>query len=149
MKYLINITTQGSISFISNGWGGRTSGKHLTINSKFCKKLLPGDIVLADRGFDIDEVVAMEGAKLKIPAFTRGKKQLSGQEIETTRHIANVRIHVERVIGLLRQKYTMLQSVVPISLLISKTNLESPMLDKIVVVASALTNLCPSVVPFD
>ena len=65
--------------------------------------MLPGDIVLADHGFDIEEVVAMDGAKLKIPAFTRGKKQLSRQEIETTRHIANVRIHVECVICLLRK----------------------------------------------
>ena len=33
-------------------------------------------------------------------AFTKGKKkQLSGIEVEQTRSIANVRIHVEQVIG--------------------------------------------------
>lgn len=33
-----------------------------------------------------------------MPAFTKGKKQLEGIEVEHTRTIANVRIHVERVI---------------------------------------------------
>ena len=40
-------------------------------------------------------------ARVRIPSFTKGKKQLSGIEVEQTRHIANVRIHVERVIGVL------------------------------------------------
>ena len=79
-------------------------------------KLLPGDIVLADRGFDISDSVAMMQARLHIPAFTRGKDQLSAMEIHDTKTIANVRIHVERVIGNVRQKYPILQSTVPIDL---------------------------------
>jgi len=39
----------------------------------FFKKLLPSDIVLADRGFDIADSVALMRAELHIPAFTRGK----------------------------------------------------------------------------
>ncbi len=31
VKYLIGITPQGTVSFISNGWGGRTSDKHLAL----------------------------------------------------------------------------------------------------------------------
>ena len=48
------------------------------------RKLLPGDIVLADRGFDIADSVGFYQAKLYIPAFTVGKKQLSAQEVEET-----------------------------------------------------------------
>ena len=124
------------------GWGGRVSDKHLTQNSSFLKKLLPGDVVLADRGFDVDELLASVGATIKIPTFTRGKTQLSGKDIEKTRSIANVRIHVERVIGVVRQKYTMLESTIPITLVIKNSGQEEPMLDKIVFVACALTNLC-------
>ena len=40
-----------------------------------------GDTVLADRGFTIDEVVILHGAKLEVPAFTWGKKQLSQEEV--------------------------------------------------------------------
>lgn len=51
-KYLIGITAKGSICFLSKGWSGHTSDKHITQNSCFLDNLLPGDIVLADRGFD-------------------------------------------------------------------------------------------------
>ena len=39
MKYLIGITPQGSISFISKGWGGRVSDKHITDNCGILDKL--------------------------------------------------------------------------------------------------------------
>ena len=39
---------------------------------------------------------------MSIPVITRGKTQLDMIEVEQTRRIANVRIHVERLI---RQKY--------------------------------------------
>jgi len=112
-------------------------------------KLNPGDIVLADRGFDIADSVGMMGAELKIPTFTKGKKQLSGEDVEKTRRIANVRIHVERVIGSLRQKYAILQSTLPIDYVItSRENSCATTLDKISTICCALTNMCPSVVPF-
>ena len=123
VKFLIGITPQGVISFISKAWGGRVSDKHVTENSSILKKLLPaGDIVLADTGFNIADSVGFYQAKLYIPAFNKGKKQLSAQEVEETRKIANVRIHVERVIGLVRRKYPILQSILPRELLKVKSN---------------------------
>ena len=53
VKYLIRITPQGTISFISENWGGRTSDKYLTEHSTLLNNLILGDTVLADRGFDI------------------------------------------------------------------------------------------------
>lgn len=99
VKVLLGITPQGVILFVSYTWGGRISDKYLTDHCGILKKLLPGDIVLADRGFDISESVGMMQAKLHIPAFTKGKSQLSALEVENTRTIANVWIHIERVIG--------------------------------------------------
>ena len=78
IKYLIGITPQGTVSFISDGWGGRVSDKHLTMNSGFLDHLLPGDTILADRGFDIQDSVGMYCAQIPMPAFTKGKKQLTG-----------------------------------------------------------------------
>lgn len=104
VKVLIGITPQGAISYVSEAWGGRTSDKFLTENCGFLENLLPGDLVLADRGFTIQEQIWFKHADLNIPAFTKGKNQLDPYEIEKTRKIANVRIHVERVIGSLRQK---------------------------------------------
>lgn len=143
-KYLVGITPQGSVGFISEGWGGRVSDKHLTQNSGLLDNLLPGDTILADRGS-----VGLCCATLVMPAFTKGKKQLSGIEVEQTRNIANVRIHVERVIGNLRQKYSFLSTTQPIDHLICKPGESSTTLDKIVTTCCSLTNLCNSVVPLD
>lgn len=146
-KYLLSITPQGFINFISDGWGGRVSDRHITENSyDYLKNLLPGDVVLADRGFTVEDVIALHGAKLEIPAFTRGKSQLSDSEVRKTRALASVRIHVERVIGHLRRKFPLLSSTIPITLLQSDDS-DSCTIDKIVHVACALCNLCESVVP--
>ena len=148
-KLLIGIIPQGTVAFISESWGGRVSDKHLTEHCGILKKLLPGDVVLADRGFDIADSVASMRAKLYIPAFTRGKPQLSAMEVEETRRIANVRIHVERVIGLVRQKYPIVRSTIPIHYLTTKATEDVPLFDRIVRVCCALSNVCDSVVPFE
>lgn len=71
-KVLLGITPQGVVSFVSDCWGRWVSDKNL----------LPGDIVLADREFDITESVGTMQARLHIPAFTKGKSQLTAAEIE-------------------------------------------------------------------
>ena len=63
-----------------------------------------------------------------------------------------MRIHVERVIGLLRRKFTILSSILPIEFLTCDKKHEvnaKPMIDRIITVTSALTNLSPGIVPFD
>lgn len=96
------------------------------------EKFLSGDQILADRGFTIEESVGLYCAE--------------GREIDLTRKLAHVHIHVERVIGQLKKKYTILQSVIPITLL-NKEN--SCTIDNIVTTCCSLCNLSESVVPFD
>lgn len=148
IKFLIGVTPQGAVSFISKAWGGRVSDKFLTENSGLLKNLLPGDIVLADRGFDIADSVGFYQAQLYIPAFTKGKSQLPAKDVEETRKIANVRIHVERVIGLVRRKFTMLQSILPVALVTARKGDNLAPIDKIAIICCALTNLSESIVPF-
>ena len=112
-------------------------------------KLIHGDFVLADRGFEIQDLVALSGTEVHYPAFTRGKRQSSATDVEVTRKIANVRIHVERMIGSVRQTNSILGATCAIDHLITKADDECPLLDKVVFVCCALTNVCPSVVSFD
>lgn len=73
----------------------------------------------------------MMQARLYIPAFTKGKSQL----VEETRKIANVRIillYVEHVISNVRQKYSILQSTIPIYFLQKRSNEDIPLIDQIV-----------------
>ena len=69
-KYLIGITPHGSVSFVSKGWGGRVSDKHLTENCGLLNHLLPGDTILTDCGFDNSkESAVLYYATIKLPAF--------------------------------------------------------------------------------
>lgn len=149
IKFLIGITPQGVISFISDSCGGRVTDKSIVEQCGLLDKLLPGDKVMADRGFNISESVGFCCAELIIPAFTRGKKQLSPFDIHKTRKIANLRIHVERVIGNIRQKYNILRDQIPVELLTKNVGDEVPPIDKIACVCCAFTNLSPSIVSLE
>ena len=150
-KYLIAVTPQGVISFISKGWDGCASDQYITDHSGFLRHILCGDIILADRGFLIEESLGARGASLCIPAFTKGKDQLGADEIERTRNIANVRIHVERVIGSVRQRFTILSATGVLSkdYYLQKSEDGVLLLDAIVRVCCSLNNMCVGIVPFE
>lgn len=133
LKFLMGITPQGTVSFVSKCAGGRMSDKEITETCGLLRHLLPGkiyagrydgiihvadDLVLADRGFTCNEKARMVLAEVKTPPFTKGVKQLEKQDVDWSRELSVVRIHVERVIGLLKRKYAILQSTLPISLYI-------------------------------
>ena len=82
-KFLIGITPQGTVSFISEGWGGRASDKFITEHCGLLNKLIPGYLVLADKSFDIEDSVGLYATRLQIPNFTKGKPQLSAADIVT------------------------------------------------------------------
>ncbi|KAK3091330.1 hypothetical protein FSP39_018999, partial [Pinctada imbricata] len=116
-KFLIAITPTGAISFVSDVWGGNTSDRYITQNSGFLDMISPGDEIMADRGFTIRDLLTERHAHLNIPPFTRkchwGKgKRLNASEIRKTRHIANLRIHVERAIQRMK-KFKLLSQVIP------------------------------------
>ena len=81
-----------------------------------------------------------------IPSFTRGKTQLSQKEVEVSKQMSQVRIHVERIIGLLKNKYTIFKGPLSTVLVKHKNDTDLARIDKLLVVCSALTNLSASVV---
>ena len=93
--------------------------------------------------YEIAETLGSLGAKLEIPSFTKDQDQMRAEDVEDTRVIANVRIHVEWVIGNLRKKYSIINGTLPIDYLFSKGDGTEKLttLDKIVHVACALINL--------
>ena len=112
------------------------SNKQLTQECGFLDKLTPDDTILADRGFTIEDV-AIHRAKLEILAFTRGKKQLSQREVEMSQQLSRVRIHVERVIGLIKNKYTILKGPLPVDLLKHQGDKNVANIDKILTSCAA------------
>ena len=148
-KFLIGIAPQGAVTFISKGWGGRVSDVYITENCGILDHLMAGDLILADRGFNIHDSASMYCAEVKLPPFTKGKKQLSKAQVDLSRQLSRVRIHVERIIGVVRQKYTILHSTLPINSIMCSEAQEDSVIDKVVTVSCALCNCCNSVVSFD
>ena len=101
-------------------------------------KLYHGDVVLADRGFNVKEDMAIKSCRLLVSAYTKGKIQLSKEDVDKSRRLSRIRIHVERVIGRLKS-FNVLQTNIPIT--------QVDILDEIVTICAGLTNLNASVVP--
>lgn len=110
-KALIGITPNCFISFIPEIQPGRLSDKELVMRSGLIEKLEPGDLVMADRGFAIEDLLN-DSVELNIPPFIHDKTQFERHEVNTTRSIAAVRIHTERVIGRVR-RYNILNTTYP------------------------------------
>lgn len=71
-KNLIAISPQGSVVYISDAYGGRASDKYITEDSELFNFIIPGDVLMTDRGFTVEETASLLGATVILPAFTRG-----------------------------------------------------------------------------
>lgn len=91
MKGLVGISPLGVVSFMSELYTGSISDKELTMASGLYKLLSPGDDVMADKGFDIQDDLAKYGVTLNIPAFLEGSSQFTIQETQHNKKIASLR----------------------------------------------------------
>ena len=104
-KVLIGISPGGVIAFVLDLWGGRVSDQEITEKGGLLDLLEPGDNVMADKGFDIQDILAPIGVRLNIPPFLAKKQQLTAREVGKTRRIAALHIHVERAIGRIKSYF--------------------------------------------
>ena len=110
-KLLIGISPGGVITFVFELWGGQVLDQTITRASGLLELLDPRDNIMADRGFDLEDVLAPKGITINISPFLgNDQKQLSCTEVEQTRRIAGLRIHVERAIERIKQ-YNLIQGV--------------------------------------
>ena len=77
----------------------------LTKKSGLLDLLEKGDSIMADRGYNIQDDLTPLGVKVNIPPFLKGNTQLELEELVETRHIASLRIHVERVIERIKNSH--------------------------------------------
>ena len=131
-KLLVGITPTGVVSFIPPLWTGSISDKEIVKQSGLLNLLEAGDAVMADKGFLIRDLLAFKKVHLVSPAYCRGPR-LSVKGTTHTRRVASLRTHVERNILKLKQ-FRILSGVSPLLL--------KPMLDRIIFICAALTNLC-------
>ncbi|XP_061168609.1 uncharacterized protein LOC133177716 [Saccostrea echinata] len=139
LKALVAIQPNGAFTFVSKFWSGNVSDRKITVDSKYIDLISPGDEVMADRGFQIRDLLTLKGAYLNMPPFTNERRNgrgrvLTSKQIIETRKIASLRIHVERAIRRLKS-FKMLGGILPLKM----KNLSSAMLR----VAAAFCNFMP------
>ena len=136
-KLLVGISPDGAITFLSDLYEGSISDRDLVIASGILDKLERGDSVMADKGFEIDDLLVPLGVRLNIPPFLDKRQQMLPGDVRSTKSIAAVRIHVERAIGRLKE-FKLLNGVIDNSLY--------DIFELIVFVAAMLCNFFPSLV---
>ena len=72
MKLLVGIAPCGSFTFVSKLWSSSTSDRKITMKSGLIELLEEGDDVMADRGFNIRDLLTRKGVKLNIPPHSQG-----------------------------------------------------------------------------
>ena len=117
--------------FQCEGFEGSISDRQITKDSGFLDKIMPGDVVLADRGFTIWDLLAEKGATLEIPPFRGGRKAFTKEEVIKSKLLSRARIHVERFNQRIK-KFRILSGIVPLSL--------TPLLSQIVFITCCLVN---------
>lgn len=75
--------------YISECCGGKVSNKQLVLLTDFTKKPEYGDEVMADRGFNVTNQLAVLWVRLVASAYTKGKNQLSQREM-TESHVLSL-----------------------------------------------------------
>lgn len=135
-KLLVSISPIPHFNFISNLYSGSISDKEIVKQSSFLEKLNPGDEIMADKGFNIQDLLALRHSKLLAPPIMR-KGKISSEATTLTRRIAKVRVHVERLIRKLKC-FGVLRGTIPLTL--------KPYITSIVRTCAALVNLQPSII---
>lgn len=130
-KILVACDEHGAVIFISDAFPGSISDREIFIKSGILDKLKEGDAILADKGFDVSDLLEAKGVLLNIPPFLRGKCQLTSYEVLKTRMIANRRILIENV-NARAKKNKIISTTMPNSLW--------PLANKIIYICFALVN---------
>jgi DDE superfamily endonuclease/Helix-turn-helix of DDE superfamily endonuclease len=130
-KCLVGVDGNGVITYYSRVYAGRTSDKKMIMHCGLLELLKRGDVMMADRGFDITKEMDDIGVDLLIPDFLNGKVQFSAEELEHSEKIAEIRVHVERAIRKIKE-FHILKGPIPLTL--------APMVDNIWACCAVLAN---------
>ena len=118
LKGLLAMTPDGAVAFVSQLYCGWISDREIVLRSGFLdllKSSPPGLSIMADKGFDIQDLLVDSGMKLNIPPFKTAGQQMSATDVVKIQQIAKLRIHVERLIQRIKE-FRILSGVIPLTL---------------------------------
>lgn len=95
VKAVTCVAPNGALVFCSDLYPGSTSDAAIVEHCNLLEQMQPGDMILADKGFNIfDKLPA--GVSLNIPPFLSSRGYFTKEEAELCFKIGRSRIHVER-----------------------------------------------------
>jgi molybdopterin converting factor small subunit len=133
LKFMICVSPGGLLTFISKGYGGRTSDKSIFEQSGVINKFEPYiDTIMVDKGFLVDELCAGHSIKIERPFFHRKDKQFSSVRVKKNATIARARFHVERAHQCIRT-FEIFNAILPWNVV--------PYIDSIFTIVCSIVNL--------
>ncbi|KAI4485063.1 hypothetical protein M0802_012804 [Mischocyttarus mexicanus] len=131
-KIMTGVSPAGNITYLSKPYIGRVSDSTIFQQSSLVQLLEPGDAVMVDRGFLIDEICEKNEWKCIRPPFLKEKKQLSKEKDLLTTKVAKARVHIKRSNQRIKT-FKILASVLPSTLV--------PLLEDIFIVVCGTINM--------
>lgn len=124
IKCLVGITPCGSVSYVSQCWGGRISDTELIMHTEFLDNIQFGDLVITCKDFSIDKELSRKGARV----ITLDFKHMHDYELSA------VCVYLKKTFEKIRS-HRILSQTLPISLL--------PYVDEMLACCLAISNLQP------
>ncbi|XP_050415275.1 uncharacterized protein LOC126829417 [Patella vulgata] len=100
VKVLVGCTPGGYISYVSPAYGGSASDRQIVERSNLMYMCNRKDSIMADKGFNVQDLFATRDIRINIPTFFCKKNRMSGKTVINDRKISSKRVHIERIIGL-------------------------------------------------
>ncbi|XP_069109333.1 uncharacterized protein [Argopecten irradians] len=100
IKILVGSTPGGLVNYVSTAYGGCTSDGQIVERCRFVNICDPGDSVMADKGFNVQDLFARMDVTVNIPTFFKKRNRMNSKTLMRDRKITSKRVHIERVIGL-------------------------------------------------
>ncbi|XP_069117580.1 uncharacterized protein [Argopecten irradians] len=97
-KGLVAIAPHGPVTFVSDLYAGSAPDYDITKDCGLLNLIQEDDHIMADKGFEIQDLLDPLNVRVDHPPILRGVHQMSIQQETSTRRIARLRIHVERAI---------------------------------------------------
>ena len=101
--------------FISDLYEGSADDVKMFFECGIIRHINPGDAVMVDKGFTVQELLLAKQATVFIPPFLGNRSKFSKEEVVLLKRIAKARIHVERFNERLK-KFRLLDRIIPLNL---------------------------------
>jgi hypothetical protein len=138
IKLLVGATPGGLVNYVSPAYGGSTSDRQICERSNLLTLCDKGDSIMADKGFNVQDLFAPYNVTINIPTFFRKKNRMTGKTVLKDRAISSKRVHIERIIGLAKT-YKILKEPLNVT--------ETKLASEITFVCFMLCNCKPCIIP--